>query len=128
MKRRTKHPILDLLVVNHDARLRKKCHEAIFDTKFNRSGAAIVRTARAPQIQRGTIGFELSHMFDDARDRNPSPASGSYQRVIDVDVNDHRLDLSGQPLGQALEGRRPIRRIQPRLDETKAFGVLLRCD
>jgi hypothetical protein len=89
MESRAKHPIFNLLIVNHDARFREECHEAVFNSEFNGRGAAVVRTARAPQIQSGTVSLELPNVLNDARHRNPGCTGGSHQRVIDVHVNNH---------------------------------------
>ena len=94
MESRTKHPILYLLIVNHDARFRKKCHKAVFNPEFDGCGAAVVPTSCAPQIERGTVSLELPNVFNDARHRNPLCASGSHQRVIDINVNNHGFEVA----------------------------------
>src|SRR5580765_5406537 len=86
MESRTKHPIFNLLVVNHDARLRKEPHKAVLDSEFDGCGPAVVRTACTPQIQRRTVSLELPNVLNDARHRNSRCASGSHKRVIDIDV------------------------------------------
>jgi hypothetical protein len=92
MESGTEYPIFHLLVVNYDAGLGKESRKTILDSKFDSCGPAVVRTSCAPQIQRGTISFELPNVFDDARHRNSSCASRSHKRVIYIDVNDHNSD------------------------------------
>jgi hypothetical protein len=84
-----KYPIFYLLVVNHDSRFWEEACETVFDSEFAGGRSAIFRTARAPEIQRGTVSFELPDVFDDARHGNSRCASGLDECVINVNVNDH---------------------------------------
>lgn len=106
-----KHPILYLLIVNHDARLREKCHKAVFNAEFDSCSATVVCASSTPQIERSPVCLELPNVLNDAHHRNSSCASGSHQRVIDINVNNHDSELAGgvdkrlaQRFGEAVFG------------------------
>ena len=113
MESRAEHPILYLLIVNHDARFREKSHKAVFNAEFDSCVAAIVRTSCAPQIKRGTVSLELTNVLNDAHYGNPGCAGGSHQRVVHINVNNHDSEVAGS-VGERSKLGDPTQQLQPR--------------
>jgi hypothetical protein len=104
MECRAENPVPHFLVVNDDARFWEESGEAIRDTKLRGSLPAILRSSGAPKVKLGSIRLKSSYMLNHRSDGNSGRAHAANERVININVNNHGVEITVAPTARP-EGR-----------------------
>ena len=77
-------PVGNGLIVDIGLRLGQKGLEILTDTQLFRTGAGVIRTAAAPQIELVAGIVQAADMGDDGGHGDAGLADAAHQRVIDI--------------------------------------------